>query len=240
MKKIKLLLFSVALILAASFVSCSNDDEAPDPDGTIALNMLNEDNGKIILGYSDIYIDSGNNFYSSSCLLSSLGPKNGLGDISGVNLSGAINSIAVESGNAYQVFSVNGVKEFPSGKRALHINANYYNVYVLSLIKQDKDVIGAKVKFAIFDAPGDDIPSYRTEIGTMDSWNNSTWEIRVDLPTSDFEVVKDFDRYVNSFSFISEGNQLIVRMDEYEGYNGIYYCYLRVGSVYTYIYFVVE
>jgi glucose uptake protein GlcU len=41
-------------------------------------------------------------------------------------------AVAVEPGNAYQVFNSGVVKEFPSGKLALSIGSNYYNVYVVS------------------------------------------------------------------------------------------------------------
>lgn len=238
MKISKLFLFSTILAFATSFVACSsdNDDDTPnDPVGTVTLNMLNEDNGQTVLGNSDVYINNANNFYSPSCLLSSLGKKNGLGSVSDILLIGGTNTVAVEPGNAYQVFNSAVVKEFPSGKLALSIGSNYYNVFVVSLTKEEEVVIGANVKFVLMDVPGNDLPKLNSNIGTLNHLNANEHEITIELPSSDFEYEATFNNVFNKFEHKKEGNKLIVKLVEYEGIPQEIGFYIRIKESYTYV-----
>lgn len=237
MKISKLFLFSAVLVFAASFVSCSSDDEntPDDPVGTVTLNMLNENNGQTELGNSDVYINSANNFYSSSCMLSSLGKMNGLGSISDILLIGGTNTIAVEPGNAYQVFNSGVIKEFPSGKLALSIGSNYYNVYVVSQMKEENVVIGANVKFVLMDVPGNSLPPLNSNIGTLNHLNANEHEITIELPTPDFEYEASFNNVFNKFEHKKDGNKLIVKLVEYEGIPQNIGFFIRIKESYTYV-----
>lgn len=237
MKISKLFLFSAVLVFATSFVSCSSDDDntPDDPVGTVTLNMLNENNGQTELGNSDVYINSANNFYSSSCLLSSLGKMNGLGSISDILLIGGTNTIAVEPGNAYQVFNSGVVKEFLSGKLALSIGSNYYNVYVVSQMKQENVVIGANVKFVLMDVPSNDLPQLNSNIGTLNHLNANEHEITIELPTSDFEYEATFNNVFNKFEHKKDGNKLIVKLVEYEGIPQNIGFFIRNRESYTHV-----
>lgn len=236
MKLSKLFLFSTVLAFATSFIACSSDDDTPnDPVGTVTLNMLNEGNGQTVLGNSDVYIDNGNNFYSPSCLLSSFGKKNGLGSVSDILLIGGTNTAAVEPGNAYQVFYSGVVKEFPSGKLALSIGSNYYNIYVVSQMKQENTVIGAKVKFALMDVPTNDLPKSNSNIGTLDHLNANKQEITIELPTSDFEYEANFNNLFNVYEHEKIGNKLIVKLIEYFMPMDFSF-YIRIKDSYTYVY----
>ncbi len=241
MKNSKLLLVSAALLLTTSFVTCSSsDDDTPnDPVGTVTLNMLNEDNGQTELGNSDVYIDNGNNFYSSSCLLSSLGKKNGLGSISDILLIGGTNTIAAEPENAYQVFPSAAIREFPSGKLALSIGSNYYNVYVVSQMKQEDAVIGANVKFILMDVPGNDLPKLNTNIGTLDHNNANQQEITIELPTSDFEYEPTFGNNVNEYEHGKNGNKLTIKLIDFFMPVDFGF-YIRIKDSYTYVYGTVQ
>lgn len=237
MKISKLFLFSTVLAFATSFVACSSDDDDTpnDPIGTVTLNMMNEDNGQTELGNSDVYITNSNNFYSSSCMLSSLSKRNGLGSISEMLLLGGTNTAAVEPGNAYQVFSRDAVREFPSGKLALSIGANYYNVYVVSQIKQEDAVIGAIVKFALMDVPTNDLPKLNSNIGTLNHLNANEQEITIELPTSDFEYEANFNNLFNVYEHEKNGNKLIIKLIEYYMPMDFSF-YIRIKDSYTYVY----
>lgn len=236
MKIGKLFLFSAVLAFATSFVACSSDDDTPnDPVGTVTLNMLNEDNGQTVLGNSDVYINNANNFYSESCLLSSLGKKNGLGSISDILLIGGTNTAAVEPGNAYQVFNSGNVKKFPLGKLALSIGSNYYNVYVVSPLKEEDTIIGASVKFALMDVPTNDLPKFNSNIGTLNHLNANEHEITIELPNSDFEYEATFNNVFNKFEHKKDGNKLIVKLVEYEGIPQDIGFYIRIKESYTYV-----
>ncbi|MDR1646395.1 MAG: DUF5036 family protein [Tannerellaceae bacterium] len=197
--------------------------------------MMNENNGMTELGNSDVYINNANNFYSQSCLLSSLGKKNELGNISDILLLGGTNTTAVEPGKAYQIFSKESIKKFPSGKLALNIAANYYNVYVVSQMKQENTITGAIVKFILMDVPKNDLPAFNDNIGTLlDYTNTNLSEITIELPTSDFEYEPTFNNVFNVFEHKKEGNKLIVRIIEYSLPQDIGF-YIRIKDSYTYV-----
>lgn len=79
MKTRKIIGMLLLLFFTFSFTSCNDDDDTKDPEGTVTLNMLNEENGKTILGESDVYINSSNNFKTSSCYIADAGKASGLG-----------------------------------------------------------------------------------------------------------------------------------------------------------------
>ena len=57
----KRLIFPLIAVLSLMTVSCG-DDEPSIPSNAISLNMPNEDNGQTRLGFSDVYINSSDNF----------------------------------------------------------------------------------------------------------------------------------------------------------------------------------
>lgn len=67
-------LIGILLFLCSiGFVSCGDDDDNKDPEGSVTLNMMNEGNGKTLLGQSDVYINNSNNFKTSTCYIAGRG-----------------------------------------------------------------------------------------------------------------------------------------------------------------------
>lgn len=226
-------IFLMAVLTAVSFpfTSCDDDDEPGDPQGTAALNMLDEDNGKTALGNSDVYIDRAYNFYGYSCQIGSVGSKSGLGSIpSPADLRGLNSKVAVEPGCGYQIFRKAAIRQFPSGEKALNISADYYNAYVVSQIKKEDAVVGATVKFALMDVSDDGLPEYNSSIGELRYSGN---EIVVDLPSSDFEI--ETDNGYNLIEYQKNGKQLIVKLLEFR-YKDNFGVYIRINNKYTYVY----
>lgn len=103
----------VAVVMALAVVACGDDDDpndpgnsVPDPEGTVALRMRNENNGETWLREGDfrIYIDDGNNFvddYGSSVQFVNLGSMKGLGNITKIPTSGWASKVAVNPGCGY-------------------------------------------------------------------------------------------------------------------------------------------
>ena len=58
---------ALCCLFALIICSCNNDDDLEMPADAITLNMMNEGNGKTVLGESDLYINAANNFYTSRC-----------------------------------------------------------------------------------------------------------------------------------------------------------------------------
>ena len=237
MKIKSLLCIAFICTFTLCILSCSDDDEPGDPAGTITINMLNEDNGKTELGNSDVYIDNANNFYGPSCQLSSLGKKDGLGGISTPVIKGISQKIAVEPGNAYQVFRDAAIKVFPSGNLALNILADYYNVYVVSPISQEDKTMGTVIKYVLADVPTYDLPEYNENIGTIDPYDYLNQELTYNLPTTDFEY--EFDGGYNQFDIEKEGKQLIIKLTDFKARDNFNF-YIRIKNSYTYIWGSVE
>lgn len=226
------LLFPIALaVLAFTAFSCSKDKDPDDPAETVVLNMLNEKNGKTMLGNSDVYINNANNFYGPSCLIANLGKVSGLGAV-WPKLAGAASQVAVEPGNGYVVCRERALYEFASGSLALHIDADYYKVYVGSQIKQENEIIGASVKFALSRPADYGLPAYDTEVEV--GYNDYHDELVIYLPTSYFD---EYEVYSGNKRIACERNreQLIIKMYDLNQ-SGSFEIYLRVQETYTRLY----
>lgn len=245
MKTSRLFFFSVMLICVTWFVSCDKDDgDNGDIAGTISLNMMNENNGKTELGDSDVYIDHANNFNSNSCLMVCHGAMNGIGNFPDLKIESVSSKIAVEQGHGYQIFREAAVRLFPSGKFALNIGADYYNVYVASYIKQNaaasniNNIIGANVKYVLMDVPDYNLPKNYSYIGVL--YNFDRRELTIELPVSDFEYEPDFaDSSYYTIEHGKEGNKLNIKLVDFKR-SSTYGFFIRVNNSFTYVYGHVE
>lgn len=97
---------AVAALLFGA-VSCSRDETPGDPEGTVLLNMYNEQNGKTLLSDSDIYINDAGNFISpASCQLFMLGERSGLGGVRVTDLKNPAPEAAVMKSTAMWRYAV--------------------------------------------------------------------------------------------------------------------------------------
>lgn len=225
----------IFIALNFCFISCSDDDDYGDPVGTVTLNMMNEDNGKTTLADTDIYIDNANNFYTRYNSLASLGKRNGLGDVGLPQLRVLANKAAVEPGNVYQFFRNEDLLEFPSGNTAIAVGATYGNMYVMSNLYREDEIIGANVKYSIEKVLDYGLPEFDYFLGTIDYTN---MELSIKFSTSDFEYVTFQGR--NEIYYEKEGNELIiwlndiVRDETFELYVRIKESYTRITGKVTY------
>ena len=98
-------LFGILLFLCSiGFVSCGDDDDNKDPEGSVMLNMMNEGNGKTLLGASDVYINNSNNFKTSTCYIADVGATSGLGAPVKLSLDNLAKEIAVVPGHLYHIY----------------------------------------------------------------------------------------------------------------------------------------
>lgn len=209
------LFFSIVLsiIWALTITSCSKEEEDEvykDPPGTTYLDMLNEDNGKTLLANTNVYIDKDYNLYGNGYLMTCLGIRNGLGDITTTLLEGAHNKIIAETGGVYQIFNENDIIRFTSGKEAIDVDANYYNVCVVSQIMQNGKVVGAKVKYVNARVDDYGLAAKESAIGTL---SYTGQEITLEFPTPDFETAY-YHMGINSYTFTQSGNKLSVKLAE--------------------------
>lgn len=210
--KTRFLFGMLALAGCALCTTGCGDDEEMDlfPEGTSTLHMMNEENGKTLLGNSDVYITNEWNFKSDQFPLFDMGRKQGIGDIDLPNFVNMAPEVAVQPGHGYVVCSARDVKEFyDSGQKAIAANADIYRVYVDSWI-QDKDKVntGAKVHFLLGKADfNESLPAWDTCIGTLwwDYDKGDSESVTLTVPAAaagDLEVVpldeEGWDDYITS------------------------------------------
>lgn len=149
MKKI---LFAAFALCTVAFGACSKDDGGKgDPAGSASLNMMNESNGRTLLGSSDVYVDDAGNFVCSSSVIAYAGRVGGLNGVS-VRFDNLVRSTAVDVGGGYLVYDGESLHEFPSGHIALAAGATFYRMRVQSIITGEnaagkQEMTGVKVVY---------------------------------------------------------------------------------------------
>lgn len=138
----------LAVVISCLGLSCSKKGEpVTDPPNTVTLDMLDESNGKTVLGRSNVYINRSNNFYSPSSFIVDLGAVGSLGVDVALRLDDLQSECAVKPGHCYQVFDKRTVFTFPSGTPAIVFSVPYYRMYVVRSIIENSVVVGAEVKY---------------------------------------------------------------------------------------------
>lgn len=233
-------LFGILLFLCSiGFVSCGDDDDNKNPEGSVTLNMMNEGNGKTLLGKSDVYINNSNNFKTSTCYIADMGEASGLGTPVKPSLDNLANEMAVVPGHLYHIYDRNVLLDFPSGKRAVMIESGYYKAYVISPITVDGTTTGATLKFVLAYPETNGLPEYETVMGNVDDVGD---EIEYTLPKDAELRFSDYlDSDSNSFDIQFVNGKLKVELLEsinhISGPYGDYGIFVRSGDAYTYVMF---
>ena len=226
----------LAAVTLTTVVACSDDDTPGDPEGTVMLNMLDEDNGKTLLATSGIYIDNGYKFVTGDdCRLFSAGKVGGLGSISPESFDNPAPRIAVQAGYGYFAVRPRALCSFPSGALALPIDGSvdYLRFYVVSPLAQGDKIVGAAVKYSIEDPRTYGLPAFDSTVLTFHRATYDDERLTLTLPTSDFEY--DFNDYGRVFECTREGRKLHFRLVEYPDL-GRYALWIRVRESYTRVY----
>lgn len=233
-------LFGILLFLCSiGFVNCGDDDDNKDPEGSITLNMMNEGNGKTLLGTSDVYINNSNNFKTSTCFIADMGETSGLGAPVKPSLDNLAKEMAAVPGHLYNIYDRDVLLDFPSGKRAITIGSGYYKAYVISPITVNGTTTGATLKYVLGYPETNDLPQYETVIGNVDNVGD---QIEYTLP-KDAELC--FSNYLdgekNSFDIQLVNGKLKVTLlksiNHISGPYGDYGIFVRSGVAYTYVMF---
>lgn len=228
----------VALVALCFVVSaCSDDDGIPaDPQGTVALNMSDEANGKTMLGDSGIYIDKGQNFVAGSdCLLFVIGKAGGLGAVRADELRTSAAQAAVQSGWGYVAVRPGALIQFPSGALAMPIGSsllNYLKFYVVASLKEDDKTVGASVKYVLARPEGYGLPEYDTTALTIDLHDydpDTDRGLTLTLPDADFEY--DLRDPNGDLECRKQGRKLIFRVNGFVSES--YTLFLRIRESYT-------
>ena len=225
-----------------SFSACSDDDDNKEPEGSVTLNMMNEENGKTLLGVSDVYINKANNFKTSQCFIADMGKTSGLGASTKNLLNNLSQEIAIIPNHLYHIYDENIIHDFPSGNRALRIGSGYYKVYIEELIAKENITTGATLKYILTYPETNGLPEYETNIGTMHNIGDC---IEYPLP-KDTEL--SFSEYLDAHNIafdiqITDKKLKITQRqstNSSSGPYGEYNIYIRSGSTFTCVIFWVN
>ncbi len=236
----KQIIFLISLF-AIFAVSCSNDDEPQIPTNAISLNMMAGDS-ETTIGGSDVFINASNNFASSYCGIADLGKRGGFNQ--NPNLSQIAQEAAVTPGNFYQITLAQDIRTV-AGYRAYPINANYYNVYVDSWIyDKDKDISGAKVRFAECYPKIKQLPKWDERIAVNKELNDAYYcTVSYSFPKGcmiddavDAYYSDGYENLTDRLDFKINGNHLVLTYPDLSNNDPYVKLLVRYDNVYTCVY----
>ena len=197
--------------------------------------MMNEDNGKTLLGNSDVYITNAGNFTSDQYPLFDVGEKRGIGDIDMPGFANMAPEVAVQPRHGYVICEANDVRTFPSGKKAIREDASVYRVFVDSWIEdKEGNATGANVYFLLGKPDTDEgIPFWDSEI----EWQYDPTKgnpLELTLPSDDIEVeiLSEQENY-NYLAYSMRGRTLVFRIEKDTGMDAVYQVRIRCQNIYT-------
>lgn len=229
MKKI---LFAAFALCTVAFGACSKDGGAKgDPAGSALLNMMNELNGRTLLGSSDVYVDDAGNFVSSSAVIAYVGRVNGLNGVS-IRFDNLVRKAAVDVGGGYLVYDGDSLHEFPSGRVALAAGATFYRMRVESEIMGEdaagkQEMTGVKVVYyadkagnaGILPEPFERVYNLGGSYGTV-------------LEKQDAELLNRADEIVTTSGLVvrrdANGEWIVDMENRYDSY-----IYVRIGDLWS-------
>lgn len=230
----KIIGISLLSLCTTFFMSCSDDDTPNDPADTITLNMLNEHNGKTYLGESGTYINEANNFVASSNFISDVGNGSGVGANILPSLSNLTHEVAVTPGHIYQIFDKNTLVDFPSGNRAIQVEASYYQAYAVSKILNGDMTIGAIIKYISVVPDNNGLPAYEHHIGTLYRIGET---VELALPPNIEFFLKEHSSVKKALDITYANNKLRITLtkapDIVHGPYGTFELYIRSNNVFT-------
>lgn len=228
---------------------CNDDDDDfnPFPEGTSFLRMMNENNGKVTLANSDVYITNGGNFKSDNFPIFDMGGKRGVSDIGMPDFINMAPEVAVQPKHGYVICSPYDIRTFDSRKKAIREDADVYRMFVDSwIVNEDGKETGANVYFLlgrpIQDGSGQ-MPVWESRIGPL-GWDFSedrTKEVALSFPSGDIEVSFVESGSADFISYSIKNNTLLFRLKapiyDVDTNHGIF---IRHKNVYTMVYMSVE
>lgn len=248
--KISSLLGALLLLLcSANLTGCDKDDDKTNlfPEGTASLRMMNEDNGKTLLGNSDVYITKEGNFRSGQFPIFDMGKKGGIGDISMPNFINMAPEVAVQPKHGYVICDADDVYTFSaSQQKAIAENAQVYRIYVDSWIKDGENNIGANVHFLLGRPADNYLPAWNSVAGTAYLWDKDYENhipVNIKLPSSDPKDIdveftdQDAENYL---SYSLSKNVLSIQLNGLDNEGGEYRVRIRCKHIYTEVRIIAE
>ena len=213
--------------------ACSKDDGAKgDPAGSALLNMMNESNGRTLLGSSDVYVDDAGNFVCSSAVIAYVGRVNGLNGVP-IRFDNLVRKTAVDVGGGYLVYDGDSLHEFASGRVALAAGTTFYRMRVESEIMGEnastgkQEMTGVKVVYYADRAGNADIlPEPFERVYNLGGSYGTV------LEKQDAELLNRADEIVTTSGLVvrrdANGEWIVDMENRYDSY-----IYVRIGDLWS-------
>ena len=230
MKKI---LFAAFALCVVAFGACSKDDGGKgDPAGSALLNMMNESNGRTLLGSSDVYVDDAGNFVCSSSVIAYAGRVGGLNGVT-MRFDNLVRKAAVDVGGGYLVYDGDSLHEFASGRVALAAGTTFYRMRVESEIMGEnastgkQEMTGVKVVYYADRAGNADIlPEPFERVYNLGGSYGTV------LEKQDAELLNRADEIVTTSGLVvrrdANGEWIVDMENRYDSY-----IYVRIGDLWS-------
>ena len=225
------------ILFLLCLVSCSSDDTDEFQDA-VTLNVMNEVNGKTIIGNSDVYLNKNNNFQSESWYIA---PAGTLDKETQPDLVSLIREAAAEPNHLYCLYNPGSFIAFPSGEKAIYLGSEYYKLIVESNILSNDIIQGVKVKYKRMIVSDNKLPAKNTMIGSM---LNVGDEISYNVGNATEYALGEALSYNRDCFDIKFNNGVLAiiqkkPVDKTHGPYGDYKIFIRSGNVFTSLVFQV-
>ena len=163
-------------LLSLSLTSCHDRDKYDVPDDMVTIKMMDEDNGKTVIGLTDIYMTRAHNLVTNDYYLVDMGQVLDLGHVeeNEPDFVTLTDKAAVGEYEGYLAFLRTDLKRFPSGISGIALNAQYYRIWVDEFIEDGDKKVGATVCFAQFRPKQNNLPNWQAVAGVIDQTGGQT------------------------------------------------------------------
>lgn len=204
-------------------------DSPADPAGT-PFEMFDAKNGHTLFGDA-LFLDEDHLFDGSNrYTIADAGLVEGLKDLNVLKLDRAAHRISVWPKHGYFVCKDISLMEFPSGKRALAVGAEYVRIHVKEWITRDEQPIGVKFDYTLEKASGQGLPE-TGKIFDVKLANDRSVTIPLPSMSADSECVP-WGKTPLRFSF-SEDHVTAQIMDPQAAAGKEYRFVIRLGACYS-------
>lgn len=207
---------------------------SPDASGEAAqgtpFDLYDENHGRTLFGGA-LYLDAEHNLVGANRYsIVDAGQATGTDVLGTLQLNGLTDRIAAEPRHGYFICKDISLMEFPSGKWALSIAAEYIRAFIPERLYKDQNPVGIRMYYTLHKPEGHGLPQWQEKYRVMLAGERS---LIIDL--REMQGPHEFAaRKSETLDFHEESGQVTVRVTDPNATRGNSYpFYIRSGAYYT-------
>ena len=205
------------------------EEPAETPQG-MQFDMYDENHGRTLFGEA-LYLDAEHRFAGADRYsLVDAGPTTGVDAIGALRLDGFTDRIAAQPRHGYFICKDISLQEFPSGKWALSVAAEYIRAYIPERLYKDQTPVGVRIYYTLHKPEEHGLPQWKQRYKVSLAGERS---LVIDL--QGIQGSREFAaRKSQTLEFIEEAGQGTVQIIDPNAARGNSYpFYIRSGTYYT-------